>query len=253
MTFDVAWYQAVMDTVPEAVIVCGATGVPVLANQRALDLLGLTIEQVRQEAPVDEAWHVLRTDGSVRPFDDLPIERALRSGRSVHHDVHGIHRADGSVVWVTANVQLVAEPTPDLAAVATFRDTTELHIGRNVDQALLRTAARLVERAVGDSSMMGDHLDDVAALCAADRVLFVALEHDSGRARVTHEWARSPAPTARTSEGVRARPRATDARAPRPTRGGGPGPGGRGRARRDPPAAGRVGSRGRAGRPGHGR
>ena len=116
--------------------------------------------------------------------------------------MHGIHRADGSVVWVTANVELVPEPTADLAVVATFRDTTELHIGRNVDQALLRTAARLVERPVGDSSVMAGHLDDVAALCAADRVLFVALEHESGRARVTHEWSRAPSPTARTSEGV---------------------------------------------------
>lgn len=202
MTFDAEWYAAVLDTVPEGMIVCGADGVPVLANQRALDLLGMTMGQVRHEEPVDPAWHALRTDGTLRPFDDLPVARALRTGRSVRHDVHGIHRVDGSVVWVTADVELVPEPTADLAAVATFRDTTELHIGRNVDQALLRTAARLVERPVDDASVMEDHLADVAALCEADRVLFVALEHESGRARVTHEWARTPSSSARTSEGV---------------------------------------------------
>ena len=202
MTFDAAWYAAVFDAMPEGVIVYDGTGRAVFANQRALDLLGLDIDQVREEAPVDPAWVALHPDGTTRAFDDLPVQRALRAGRAVRQDLHGIRRLDGSVVWLTANVELLADPTPELAAVATFRDTTEVHIGRNVDRALLQTAARLVELPVGDTSVVGDHLADLAALCDADRVLFVAIEHDSGRARVTHDWSRPVEPMPRTSAGV---------------------------------------------------
>jgi PAS domain S-box-containing protein len=199
--FDATWYGAVIDAIPDGVIVCDATGHPRFANQRALDLLGMTLAQVRREEPVDPAWYALHPDGTRRPFEDLPVERALRQGSGVRHDLHGIHRVDGSVVWVTADVELVRDGPPDVGVVATFRDTTELHIGHNVDQALLRTAARLVERPVGDESVVGDHLADLASLCEADRVLFVAIEHESGRARVTHDWSRESA-RSRSGTGV---------------------------------------------------
>jgi PAS domain S-box-containing protein len=202
VSFDVSWYATVIDAVSEGVIVADATGRAVLANQRALDLLGLTLAQVREEEPVDPAWHALHPDGTRRHFDDLPVQRALRSGEAVHHDLHGVSRVDGSVVWLTANVEHVPQPTAELAVVATFRDTTELHLGHNVDQALLRTAARLVERPVGDASVIDDHLADLAVLCDADRVLFVAIEHESGRARVTHDWVRPATHQRRGGAGV---------------------------------------------------
>jgi PAS domain S-box-containing protein len=203
VSFDATGFEAVIDAIAEGVIVCDDTGRPLLANQRALDLLGMTLAQVRREEPVDPSWVALRPDGSIRPFDDLPVERALRLGAPVHHDLHGIRRTDGSVVWLTANVELVAdrhEGGP--AVVATFRDTTELHVGRNVDHALLRMATRLVERPAGDASTIDAHLADLGALCGAERVLFIAIEHERGRARVTHDWSRPAETMPRTSTGV---------------------------------------------------
>jgi PAS domain S-box-containing protein len=202
VTFDVDWYATVIDALPDGMIVCDASGHPLLANQRALELLGMTLAQVRREEPVDAAWYALNADGTRRPFEDLPVERALRQGAPVRQDLHGIHRVDGSVVWVTADVVLVRDRHPDIGVVATFRDTTELHLGHNVDLALLRTAARLVERPVDGTSVIADHLTDLAAMCDAGRVLFVAIEHESGRARVTHEWTPASEHAPRSGQGV---------------------------------------------------
>jgi PAS domain S-box-containing protein len=202
VSFDASWYLTVIETITDGLIVCDDTGRAVLANQRALDLLGLTHEQVRGEEPLPPTWAAMDPDGTPRPVGDLPVARALKGGRSVHADVHGIQRADGSVLWLTTNVELVPDGGGNLAAVATFRDTTELHVGRNIDHALLAMATRLVEQPVGASSTIGTHLIDVGAMCNAARVMFVAIDHDTGRARVTHDWSGPAAPMTRTSTGV---------------------------------------------------
>ena len=192
MSFDASWYATVIETIADGLVVLNEKGVAVLANQRALDLLGVTLGQIRNEEPLPPTWAALDADGSPRPLDDLPVARALRTRQPVHDDLHGIVLEDGSVVWITVNVELVADgATGDLAAVATIRDTTEVQIGRNVDRTLLEMATRLVEQPVGDSSTIGAHLADVGTMTNAARVMFVAIEHESGRARVTYECSRA--------------------------------------------------------------
>lgn len=203
VTFDAAWYATVIDTITDGLIVYDGRGHALLANQRALDILGLTHGQVRGEEPLDPTWTALYADGTLRAVEDLPVRLALRTGKAVRNDLHGVKRFDGSIVWVTANVELVADRDSDgLAVVATFRDTTEVQVGRNIDRALLTMATRLVEKPVGDSSMIDAHLVDLGAMCDAARVMLVAIEHDTGRARVTHEWSPPTAAPTRSSTGV---------------------------------------------------
>lgn len=203
VTFDAAWYATVIDTITDGLIVCDSRGHALLANQRALDILGLTQGQVRGEEPLDPSWTALYPDGTPRALEDLPVRRALRTGQAVRNDLHGVRRLDGSIVWVTASVELVADrDSGGVAVVATFRDTTEVQTGRNIDRALLAMATRLVEKPVGDSSMIDAHLVDLGAMCDASRVMLVAIEHDSGRARVTHEWSPPTATPTKSSTGV---------------------------------------------------
>ena len=203
MSFDASWYATVIETIADGVIVLNETGVAVLANQRALDLLRVTQRQIRGEEPLPASWAAVDPDGTPRARADLPVARALRTRQPVRDDVHGIVLDDGSVVWITVNVELVADgATGDLAAVATIRDTTELHIGRNIDRTLLEMATRLVEQPVGGDSTIDAHLVDVGTMTNAARVMFVAIEHDTGRARVSSEWSRPAEPMPRASTGV---------------------------------------------------
>ncbi len=122
-------YRSVVATMAEGVVLQGRDGAIVTANEAASRLLGLSTEQLRGLTSVDPRWRAVHEDGSDFPGAEHPPMVALATGQPVRGVTMGVHRPDGSLVWLEISSEPLVEPGPagaDVvsAAVTTFSDVT---------------------------------------------------------------------------------------------------------------------------------
>lgn len=108
-----------------------------VANAAALEVLGITREQLAELRLDAETWQATREDGSPMPFEEFPAEQALQTGRAVHGVVMGVRRGDGSRRWLLVSASpLERAPGGEVeTVVTTFYDITER---RALEQAMAR-------------------------------------------------------------------------------------------------------------------
>jgi diguanylate cyclase (GGDEF)-like protein/PAS domain S-box-containing protein len=114
-------------------------------NQLALDLLGLTEEQLLGKTSFDPDWNVVHEDGTPFPGYTHPVPHAIATRKSVNNVVMGVHRPlSGDRVWllVSAVPQLDAEGSVELV-VCTFVDYTE----RKQTESLLLQSQQMLQDA----------------------------------------------------------------------------------------------------------
>jgi PAS domain S-box-containing protein len=73
----------------------GPRGRPTLVNARARQLLGRPEDPGADLERFVEVYRLHRPDGSLYPFEELPVVQALRQGRAAMRDDVIVHRADG--------------------------------------------------------------------------------------------------------------------------------------------------------------
>lgn len=139
-----ARFRALLDSLHVGVLVQGERSQILLHNQAALDMLGLTAEQLLGRDSFDPRWAVVREDGSPMPGDEHPVPRALATGLPVRGVTMGVERpAAGDRVWLLVS----ATPQRDEhgnthQAVCTFTDIT----AQKQADSLIREQNRLLEQ-----------------------------------------------------------------------------------------------------------
>lgn len=139
-----ARFRALLDSLHVGVLVQGERSQILLHNQAALDMLGLTAEQLLGRDSFDPRWAVVREDGSPLPGDEHPVPRALATGLPVRGVTMGVERpAAGDRVWLLVS----ATPQRDEhghthQAVCTFTDIT----AQKQADSLIREQKRLLEQ-----------------------------------------------------------------------------------------------------------
>ena len=98
-----------------------------LANERASDLLGLSIDQMMGKAAIDPSWRFIRDDESPMPLEEYPVNQVISKQARISDLVVGInHPVNSDVVWVIVNAY--PEMNADGAlhqVVVTFVDITD--------------------------------------------------------------------------------------------------------------------------------
>ncbi|HEX5750972.1 MAG TPA: ATP-binding protein [Archangium sp.] len=110
----------------EGIVVQDNEGNIITANASAEHILGLSVDQLSGRTSMDPRWRAIHEDGSDFPGEEHPAMVALRTGRPVRNVIMGIHRPDGSLIWLLVNAQPVqrdGEPAPYMV-VASFFDMT---------------------------------------------------------------------------------------------------------------------------------
>lgn len=182
-----SFLAGVIESMAEGVIVYDSAGRALLANVRACLLLGLTQAQIRGEAPMDHDWLTVRADGSKMPFDELPLTRVRLTSEEVADVLMGIRRADRTI-WLSGNAVPVALPDGSIGVISTFRDASEVKVGRDVGRALRMLATRLAPAGV---PFMDEYLGIMGEVAEADCVLHIGIDRQLGRARTSREWSRT--------------------------------------------------------------
>ncbi len=134
-------YRSVLDAMSEGVLLQTAEGVIHACNRRAEEIAGATAAQMMGTTSLDPRWRTLKEDGTPFALEERPGYLTLRTGEPRSGVVMQVHKADGSVAWLSVDCRPVFRPgeARPVAVVSTLRDVTE----RRKLEGRLRLAERM--------------------------------------------------------------------------------------------------------------
>ncbi len=125
-------YRTLTEGFHVGVLIYGPEGEIQLSNPRALELLGLSEDQLLGKTSFDPSWNVIHEDGTPFASPTLPVPQALATGTPVRHVVMGVQRPTARErVWLLVDARplsVKAEPVPgeaNPAADVAFPDRVE--------------------------------------------------------------------------------------------------------------------------------
>jgi len=138
-------YRTLIENLSSGVVVHAADSSIILSNPMASTLLGLTLDQMRGKQAIDPAWNFLRTDGTVMPVNEYPVNRVLKSAKPVFNHGLGICRSDLiEPVWAICHAYPVFNKDEELETIiVTFIDITER---KKAEQERLELEAQLRQK-----------------------------------------------------------------------------------------------------------
>jgi diguanylate cyclase (GGDEF)-like protein/PAS domain S-box-containing protein len=125
-----ARYRGLYRAVPAGVIVRDATGALVDANERALDMLGVTVEQLAGTAPLDSGWQIRSDNGDVLSSLAVVSTAGQSSDGRVREMALRVTNPSGEVRWLLESAVSVVESNGGNArgSIVTLVDVTELKL-----------------------------------------------------------------------------------------------------------------------------
>jgi PAS domain S-box-containing protein len=96
-------YRHLIDNLHTGIVVHAPDTSILLCNDRACDLLGLTIDQMLGKTAIDPSWHFSREDGTPMPIEEYPINLVLSTQSPLKNYVGRINHSDQKQVWVLVN------------------------------------------------------------------------------------------------------------------------------------------------------
>ncbi|CAB9512655.1 Sensor protein kinase WalK (Fragment) [Seminavis robusta] len=146
-------HQTLFENMKQGVVYHAADGHTMAANQSALRILGLSMDQMLGKSPMHPQWRFIYEDGSTIPVQEYPAVVAL-SGKPVTNMILGIVVGDEAVHWV----QLDAMPRFRLGdegkpyqAYTIFTDITE---AKQIERSLRRAKEKAEEADLLKSSFL---------------------------------------------------------------------------------------------------
>jgi PAS domain S-box-containing protein len=99
----------------------------ILSNRAALDLLGLTEEELLGKSSLDPNWSVIHEDGSPFPGPDHPVPQAIATRQPVRNVIMGVFRPrTGDRVWLLVNAEPQLNDNGSLRhVICSFADITD--------------------------------------------------------------------------------------------------------------------------------
>ncbi len=119
--------QLIIDLLPIGLIIQGKQAEILGHNQMALDLLGLTKEQLLGRTSFDKEWRCIHLDGSPYPGETHPVPLAIKSKQPILDQVMGVFRpTEKAFVWLDVNAVPVIDENGELDfVICTFSNITK--------------------------------------------------------------------------------------------------------------------------------
>lgn len=116
--------QSITDTMHDGLVIQSASGSIIQFNRSALQILGLSEDQLLGRTSMDPNWRSVREDGSPFKGEDHPAMVALRTGQKVSNVKMGLHLPNGELRWIRINAVPI-DNVDGRRVAATFSDITE--------------------------------------------------------------------------------------------------------------------------------
>ncbi len=120
-------YRSLVQNINIGIIIQKENAEITLCNQPALEMLGLTEDQLLGKTSFDPDWNVIHSDGSPFPGSEHPVPTAIATKQPVRDVVMGVFRPESKDrAWLLVN----AEPQFDITGkfdhvICTFTDITK--------------------------------------------------------------------------------------------------------------------------------
>ncbi|MCX6873407.1 MAG: response regulator [Verrucomicrobia bacterium] len=98
-----------------------------MSNNRASELLGISIDQMKGKAAIDPAWKFVSEANTPLPLDEYPVNRIVSGKQPIKNHVLGIRQpGKNDIVWVTVNGFPVLDNSGETTEIViSFIDITE--------------------------------------------------------------------------------------------------------------------------------
>jgi PAS domain S-box-containing protein len=119
--------EQILGTSPAGIAVLDAEGSIVRANERAEELLGLTVSEIEGRTYDEPEWNIFHEGGEPITPDEHPVTHVLETGEPVFGFDHGITLPDGTERWLSSNSVPVFDEAGDIErVVVAIDDVTQL-------------------------------------------------------------------------------------------------------------------------------
>jgi PAS domain S-box-containing protein len=136
-----ARFRGLIDNLHVGVVVQGPRSEILLFNARALELFGLTEDELRGRSSFDPSWEVVREDGSTYLPEERPVAMVLTTRAAVRGVVMGIKRPrTQDLVWLLVNALPEFDRSGNVVQVVATMDDIS---GRKKLEDELRSAQKL--------------------------------------------------------------------------------------------------------------
>lgn len=150
-------YRSLVAALTEGIVLQDAQGVVQASNNRAEEILGLSMSQLQGLTSIDPHWRSVHEDGTPFPGEEHPAMVALRTGQPCRNVVMGVHKPNGTLTWISINAQPMIRPGDDkpYAVVASFADITER---KRIEEELFyeKELAQVTLNSIGDGVVTTD-------------------------------------------------------------------------------------------------
>ncbi len=135
-------FSNLFETMDLGVVYQDAEGAIISANPAAVNILGLSVEQMQGKKSVDKHWRSVREDGLPFPGEEHPAMIALKTGKKVKGVIMGVYnplKNDTTWINITAVPRFKDEEETPFQVYATFQDITDqkkaqLELKKNEEQ-----------------------------------------------------------------------------------------------------------------------
>ena len=120
-------YRSLLNNLDAGIVVHAPDTSIVINNTRASELLGLSNDQMKGKAAIDQAWKFTHEDNTPLTLDEYPVNRIVNGRQSIKNQVLGIQQpGKNDVVWVTVNGFPVLDTKGEITEVViSFIDITD--------------------------------------------------------------------------------------------------------------------------------
>ncbi len=155
-------------------------------NQKALDILGLTADELRSRTSVDAAWQSIREDLSPFPGEEHPAMQVLKTKKEVSGVIMGVINPKVDLhKWIRINSRPLFIDKKLIGVVSYFEDITEsfnneneLNFSRQISGFLLKASKVLNQTSPEDiDSSLLDLLQQFQVIVEADRCYLRCFEN----------------------------------------------------------------------------
>lgn len=159
-------------------------------NQKAVELLGLSADQMRGKTAYDPTWFFIDEEGNRLPVEEYPVNQVIRTQSSITNLVIGINRpATNDVIWAQVNAKPVFTDDNNIRlVVVTFMDVSvQMQIQRCLHESENRY--RSVINAMHEGLVMQLKSGEIVACNpAAEDILGLTKDQICGRTSIDPRW-----------------------------------------------------------------
>ena len=192
-------FQYLFNHMTDGVVYQDSSGQITDANPAALEMLGLTLEQIQGRTSLDPRWHAIHPDGSDFPGETHPAIIALREGKTVDNVPMGVFNpATNSYRWIliSANPIFIEGEDKPNQVFASFKDITKQILAEKrlkqetkLHEILVHVSTAFINLAEEDvNHVIQSSLEILGKFVEADRMYIFDYDWENRTTSNTFEW-----------------------------------------------------------------